>query len=149
MEYKWISQDYDGYVKKHIESTMIIDDIWFSKNRELICPDDHHTGIKDWQKSLINLETHDYKIENGILMKVEKEQIIKGSDLQYKDAYGIWCDCLTSEYRLKPKTKIVRFRNFLHIDEYVETCISEDDNVENKDYFVKWIGDWQEVEIEQ
>lgn len=64
--------------------------------------------------------------------------------LQYKTQHGDWRDVDDGyEYRIKPKTKIVRFRNWL----------SEDGNIyaatEDWGQDLKWLGDWQEVEIEE
>lgn len=64
--------------------------------------------------------------------------------LQYKTQQGDWCDVDDGhEYRIKPKTRIVMFRNWL----------SEDGNIyaatEDWGQDLKWLGDWQEVEIEE
>ena len=148
MEYKWISQDKNGEIVKYYDTEPTIGerDVGFINGYKWSLFKEGKQN-PNWRESLINLKTHDYKIEDGILMKVEK-----GLKIQYKHKdLKEWKDLVMPQcvFRIKPKTKTVRFRNFLHIDEYVETCISEDENVENKDYFVKWIGDWQEVEIEQ
>ena len=147
MEYKWISQDKNGEIYMYKKQPHIEINVWTTCSPEYLKIKDTKIEIPNWRDSLINLKTHDYKIEDGILMKVEK-----GLKIQYKHKdLKEWKDLVMPQcvFRIKPKTKTVLFRNFLHIDEYVETCISEDENVENKDYFVKWIGDWQEVEIEQ
>lgn len=115
-------------------------------------------GLRDnWQSSLINLETHDYKIEDGILIKVDKNKRHKHADLIHAWAEGavvqfwmgrVWCDVEPSwekdrEYRIKPKTKTIRFRNYLAYKD--EVYVSFDDSDING--FVQWIGDWQEVEV--
>lgn len=74
----------------------------------------------------------------------------EGAEIQYQKANGSW-DCVFENYptwsdceiyRIKPKTRIVRFRNWL----------SEDGNIyaatEDWGQDLKWLGDWQEVEIE-
>jgi hypothetical protein len=64
----------------------------------------------------------------------------------------LWSD---NEYRIKPKT--FRFRNYLvnggwvgayteRNDQYTSALSAEE--LEKRSYFVKWIGDWQEIEIE-
>ena len=67
--------------------------------------------------------------------------------LQYKTQQGDWRDVNdVYEYRIKPKTKTVRFRNFLHS---IGSVMATDEDISDRDYFVKWLGDWQEVEIEE
>lgn len=67
--------------------------------------------------------------------------------LQYKSQQGDWLDVDDGlEYRIKPKTKTIRFRNFLHSSDAVMVT---DEDISDRDYFVKWLGDWQEVEIEE
>ena len=64
--------------------------------------------------------------------------------LQYKTQQGYWRDVIDGyEYRIKPKTKIVRFRNWLSKDGNVYAATEDI----AKD--LKWLGDWQEVEIEE
>lgn len=46
--------------------------------------------------------------------------------------------------RIKPKTKTVRFRNYLTINNFIAVS-----HMDNPDYFVKWLGDWQEAEVEE
>lgn len=66
--------------------------------------------------------------------------------LQYKTQQGDWRDVNDGyEYRIKPKTKIVRFRNYLNKAGRVKTW----DKNHTPDLFVKWLGDWQNVEIEE
>jgi hypothetical protein len=54
-----------------------------------------------------------------------------------------------NEYRIKPKT--IKFRNALMSDGfqpyYVITYNSPSAIIENNPGFIKWLGDWQEVEI--
>lgn len=77
-----------------------------------------------------------------------------GAEIQYQKANGSW-DCVFENrpvwsdcdiYRIKPKTKIVRFRNFLHS---IGGIMATDEDVSKADFFKEWIGDWQEVEIEE
>lgn len=166
----WIAQDEDGSIYTYA-----------GKPEPRITGFYHDTVIDriqrscdKWKSSLINLETHDYKIEDGILMKVEKvifehdnPDITKshnrhkhadlihawadGAEIQVKLDNSTWGDCIGndpawstgSEYRIKPKTKTVRFRNY--IDAEGEVCVT---TCEDKPfYFREWIGDWQEVEV--
>ena len=67
--------------------------------------------------------------------------------LQYKTQQGDWCDVDDGhEYRVKPKTRIVRFRNWLSTDGYVYA--SQQKDIYKEKYFKEWLGDWQEVEVE-
>lgn len=79
----------------------------------------------------------------------------EGAEIQYQKADGLW-DCLfenrptwrdCENYRVKPKTRIVRFRNWLSTDGYVYA--SQQKDIYKEKYFKEWLGDWQEVEIEE
>ena len=72
--------------------------------------------------------------------------LAEGAEIQWKLQNHLE-DCDPSWYedakcRIKPKTKTVRFRNFLHTGGFVG-CFDKD--ISDMDYFVKW----QEVEIEE
>lgn len=53
-------------------------------------------------------------------------------------------------YRIKPNT--IKFRNYLYKssseNSLVYIATDKSTNLENSPYFIKWIGDWQEVEID-
>ena len=76
----------------------------------------------------------------------------EGAEIQYHDPFTGWEDIEepgfyeNDEYRIKPKTETVRFRNYLTEGNMVDV-------VSNKDPFArifkKWLGDWQEVEVEE
>ena len=67
--------------------------------------------------------------------------------LQYKTQQGDWCNVNDGkEYRIKPKTKTIRFRNYLN-KSGLAICVSDD--ISDKSYFKKWLGDWQEFEVEE
>jgi len=142
MKYKWIAQDYDGLIVRHVYEPELSSSgkFWEGRGWDIVQDCRRESG----PLVLINLETHDYKIEDGILMKVEKEQIFKGSELQCKHINGGgWVDCSHDlQYRPKLKTKVVRFRNYLTSDETVEVT-----EMVSPDNFRKWLGDWQEVEV--
>jgi len=137
MEYKWIAQDYDGRIDMYITKPVHDTHGWIAIDYENIVKGSSGMRPKNWRDSIIDLETHDYKIEDGILMKVEKELRIqyKHKDLnEWKDL--IMPEC---EYRLKPKTKVVRFRNYLYKGQVMVAYQGSGD--------IEWIGDWQEVEV--
>ena len=46
---------------------------------------------RDWKESLINLETHDYKIVDGILIKVDKEENQQKHSHYKKDVKHLDC----------------------------------------------------------
>ena len=77
-KWNWIAQDKDGAIYKYeyeplIKTTsMFIADIGRQKLVQV--------GIEgltkhDWKESLINIETHDYKIIDGVLIKVDKAMV--------------------------------------------------------------------------
>lgn len=71
MEYKWIAQDYDGRVDMYPDKPQHDHRAWLTIGyKNIVKGSDIRPG--NWKNSLINLETHDYKIKDGILMKVEK-----------------------------------------------------------------------------
>lgn len=78
----------------------------------------------------------------------------EGAEIQYKKPDGSWDDVFKNHptwndkeiYRIKPKTKTVRFRNFMHT---IGSVMATDKDISNEFYFAKWLGDWQEVEVEE
>lgn len=77
----------------------------------------------------------------------------EGADIQFRtDPKNTWMDCGRFvpewnddyEYRVKPKT--VRFRNYLNKDGKIYA--TDQVAAQRGNQFVKWIGDWLEVEIE-
>ena len=83
---------------------------------------------------------------NKIIVEKIPEQEQQKLKLQYKTQQGYWRDVIDGyEYRIKPKTKIIRFRNFLHS---IGIIMATDEDVSKADFFKQWLGDWQEVEIE-
>jgi len=165
MEYKWIAQDINGIIDLYVDKPKQSElccwmgglSIQVTKNptRERV---QHRLDIEieDWESSLINLETHDYKIEDGVLKQVEKTQRCKYADVFIEAANDktkvlqvkkgeTWQDVPVGmhEYRIKPEKKVVLFRNYLNENGKVKVCKEEGE----ASLFVKWIGDWQHVEI--
>ena len=78
----------------------------------------------------------------------------EGAEIQFQRQDKSWGDVVYNIpnwgheeiYRIKPKTKTVRFGNFIHTLGFVS---STDCDISDRDYFKKWLGDWQEVEIEE
>ena len=100
------------------------------------------------EKGKVMTAEYDYETEWPIVEKIpEQEQPTSQPELklQYKTQQGDWRDVNDGyEYRIKPKTRIFRFRNYLATDNCAYST--------RHDYpinFVKWLGDWQEVEIEE
>ena len=90
--------------------------------------------------------TWDYANEWPIVEKIPEQEQPK-LKLQYKTQQGYWRDVIDGyEYRIKPKTKTIRFRNYLN-KSGLAICVSND--ISDKSYFKKWLGDWQGVEIEE
>lgn len=93
----------------------------------------------------VGYNTVDYPIVEKI---PEQEQSTSQPELklQYKTQQGDWRDVNDGyEYRIKPKTKIVRFRNWISCSGNIYVA-SESEQI-GQDH--KWLGDWQEVEIEE
>ena len=75
-KWKFIAQDKDGAIYKYEDEPLI-------KTNSMFIADIGHQKLvqvaiegltkHDWKESLINLETHDYKIVDGILIRVDKE----------------------------------------------------------------------------
>ena len=90
--------------------------------------------------------TWDYANEWPIVEKIPEQEQQK-LKLQYKTQQGYWRDVIDGyEYRIKPKTKIIRFRNFLHS---IGIIMATDEDVSKADFFKQWLGDWQEAEVEE
>ena len=73
-KWKWIAQDKDGSIGKY----SILPDLrsrgWYAEENEFALIDmGFYYEVNGWKESLINPETHDYKIVDGILIRVDKE----------------------------------------------------------------------------
>ena len=89
--------------------------------------------------------TWDYANEWPIVEKIPEQEQQK-LKLQYKTQQGDWRDVIDGyEYRIKPKIKTIRFRNYL--DRYFGTVKVVRSGVPSD--LGKWLGDWQDVEIEE
>ena len=78
----------------------------------------------------------------------------EGAKIQYFDiSRNEWLDTMynnpswfdDTEYRLKPKTTIVRFRNYVHEG---SVKVHSPGTAIPPPGEMKWIGDWQTVEVE-
>lgn len=83
----------------------------------------------------------------------------EGKPIQYRMPGGFWTDLTVNhhthtpefgvyEWRVKPA--VVKYRNYLYRlaeGQYVVRTAQADFKSEGMDGFVRWIGDWQEVEI--
>ena len=81
-----------------------------------------------------------------------------GAEIQVKDSGARWLDMSKptwrewNTYRIKPKT--IKYRTYLWQDKWghggVYTCTYEENQSKDFEYsptFIKWLGDWQEVEV--
>ena len=76
IKWKWIAQDKDGYIYKYDSKPNAWTYIFMPQSGEvckIIRMEIEGSTRDDWKESLINLETHDYKIVDGILIRVDKE----------------------------------------------------------------------------
>lgn len=103
--------------------------------------------------------------ENNNLKRHPHADIIhawaEGQEIQFLCSSGKWVTIgnpewsLEAKYRIKPKTKVLKFRNCVLKGEngdLVPILIRKQDTAnlyENKPGFVKWLGPWQEVEVEE
>ena len=74
IKWKWIAQDKDGAIGKYSVFPDLRKKGWYAENNEFALIEmgfSYH--VNGWEGSLINLETHDYKIVDGILIRVDKE----------------------------------------------------------------------------
>jgi len=75
-KWKWIAQDKDGYIYKYDSKPNAWSAVFMPQGGEqceLVQKEIEGLTKYDWKESLINLETHDYKIVDGILIKVDKQ----------------------------------------------------------------------------
>jgi len=73
---KWIAQDKYGAIYKYEDEPLIKTNSMFIADighQKLVQKEIEGLTKHDWKESLINLETHDYKIVDGILIKMDKE----------------------------------------------------------------------------
>lgn len=97
----------------------------------------------------VSIAECDQIMERIVVEKIPKQeqQTQEGLKLQYKTQQGDWRDVNDGyEYRIKPKTRIVRFRNYIDRNNLnIKVAIKNT----NPPDFNKWLGDWQNVEIEE
>lgn len=75
-KWNWIAQDKDGKIYKYDSRPNELSTVFMPKGDEvceLVQIQIEDLTKYDWKESLINLETHDYKIMDGILIKVDKQ----------------------------------------------------------------------------
>jgi len=75
-KWNWIAQDKDGKIYKYDSRPSEWSAVFMPQGGdqcELIQRSIEGLTKHDWKESLINLETHDYKIMDGILIKVDKQ----------------------------------------------------------------------------
>ncbi len=77
-----------------------------------------------------------------------------GAEIEYFDiAFNQWIGTTRPtwgddvEYRIKPEKLKIRFRNYLAVNGEVETTTNGSFELSLR--FKRWIGDWQEVEVEK
>ena len=100
-KWNWIAQDKDGSIGKYSVLPDLRKKGWYAEENEFtVIEMGFVKEINGWKESLINLETHDYEISKGILIRVDKEgnksQAVKHAHykkdvkhLDYIDVYRI------------------------------------------------------------
>jgi hypothetical protein len=86
-----------------------------------------------------------------------------GAEIQYSElSINEWRDIknpnwnIDVEFRIKPKPKIIKYRNFLwqcQSNRSINIQVSTEENNridprERWNGFIKWLGDWQTIEVE-
>ena len=75
-KWKWIAQDKDCKICEYNSKPFLLSTVFMPQKYEvckMIQGSIEAREIDGWKESLINLETHDYKIVDGILIKVDKQ----------------------------------------------------------------------------
>lgn len=76
IKWNWIAQDKDGKICEYNSKPFLLSTVFMPQKCEvckMIQGSIEAREIDGWKESLINLETHDYKIVDGILIRVDKE----------------------------------------------------------------------------
>lgn len=74
IKWKFIAQDKDGSIGKYSGFPDLRKKGWYAEDNEFTLIEMGFAyEVNGWKESLINLETHDYKIIDGILIRVDKE----------------------------------------------------------------------------
>ena len=120
-KYRWIAQDRDGKIDRYKKKPEIPQHYnnWYAD-----CWDNVEIGVmnSNWRKSLIDRTKHDYKIKDGLLVRVDKPARHEYADvfiecakdkskvLQFKTKTSmLWQDSLAAqdgsgiEWRIKPQ----------------------------------------------
>lgn len=153
----WIAQDRDGWIKKHYVYPRKGYHSWLSSGCEYV---GLHSKNAHWDLSVIDLEKYDYVILQGELMIADEKKATPRKHGELAAKYwldntvkiqildgDIWEDVeypmfnAQYDYREKPKTKRIKFRNYLDMDGVVRVAFNEKSSM-------NWLGDWNEVEVE-
>ena len=139
-QYKYVTQDSDGWVKgwKEKPNELLVGS-WLGKWETISSV--HYNSKNVFTPLLIDLSTHDYDIVGGKLIAIQ--DTFQGSELQYQTNNGEWHNCGAKAYRIKPKTKLIRYRTYLTVDGEIEVTYSE--AAKRLEVFKEWAGEWQEA----
>lgn len=156
-KYNWVAQDRSGSVYLYKTKPEVARRYWWvldQRDLQMIC---HALSeVPNWKESLIDLSKNDYIIKDGILMATRKHAALihawaDGAEIQGKSG-DVWENCNNptwfddEEYRIKPKTKTIKFRNYIangkvYVVQEGETLVGHSK--------IDWLSpDLQEVEVE-
>lgn len=158
-KYNWMGQSAHGAIVLSASKPRVVSQIgsWVYDTYDSLIVGINRSNL-NWKESLIDLSKNDYIIKDGILMATRKHAALihawaDGAEIQAKNKDG-WVDIHgtpawfpDSEYRIKPKTKTVKFRNYIangkaYVVQEGETLVGHSK--------IDWLSpDLQEVEIEQ
>lgn len=96
-KYRWIAQDSDGSIYKYKEKPEEGITIFHGTEGKLVV--NQNIDVPNWRDSLIDRTIHDYKIEYGIFIRVDKKP--KPERHEYAD---VFIECA------KDKSKVLQFK---------------------------------------
>lgn len=157
--YNWVAQGANGTICASVNKPRAVEQVcsWVYGTDEFEIIAMTRRRNPNWKESLIDLSKNDYIIKDGILMATRKHAALihawaDGAEIQYKFV-GEWVTCADDEVpefcakdielRIKPKTRTVKFRNYLTTEGYPDVTL-----LQCPTKFKEWLGDRQEVEIE-
>lgn len=70
-KFRYLAQDFNGNVFSFVEMPYINECAWYGAN-PFYFHDVQTEKNKNWQNTLIDLETDDYEFEDGILRRIER-----------------------------------------------------------------------------
>jgi len=136
--FKYITQDMDGGVYVYKEIPNPGKEFWIGEECFEVDLLSYDKEINDWKKRIVNLETHWFKIEDGLLIQTNKRShadlavkyfLDNSVEVEYLNKCKEWIETnepifyICSQYREKPKPtpeKEIWYRNYLDDDGHIQ-----------------------------